>query len=154
GPVHLDLGYSFLYRRPVVDVLAAKIPRSAELALAAVLVQLALGAALGVTAAARRGRAWGDAAMAVSLLGIRAPPFLVGALPPYLFGYKWGLLPLDGYGTTPADHLRCLALPSLTLGIFGGALFARLLREEVGGLLAQGFIRATRARGAGPARVL
>ena len=49
--MHLDLGYSLLYRKPVVELLAAKIPRSAELALGAVLVQLAPGIALGVLAA-------------------------------------------------------------------------------------------------------
>ncbi len=154
GGLHLDLGYSFLYRRPVVDLLAAKIPRSAELALAAVLVQLALGVSLGVAAAARRGTAWDDAAMGISLLGVSAPTFLIGLLLQYLLAYRWGLFPLDGYGTTPGDHLRSLVLPALTLGVFGSALYARLLREELGRVLGEDYIRTARAKGASPARVL
>ena len=152
--VHVDLGYSFLYQRPVVDLLAARIPRSAELGLAAVLVQLVLGLSLGVAAAARRGTAWDDASTGVSLLGISAPTFLVGFLLQYLLAYKWRLLPLDGYGATPGEHLRSLVLPALTLGVFGSALYARLIRDELGGILAEDFVRTARAKGASPLRVL
>jgi len=152
--IHVDLGYSFLYRRPVVDLLAAKIPRSAELAAAAVTVQLALGLLLGVAAAARRGTRWDDAAMGVSLLGVSAPTFLVGLLLQYLLAYKLGWFPLDGYGATAGDHLRSLVLPALTLGVFGSALMARLIREELGRVLAEDFVRTARAKGASPARIL
>jgi peptide/nickel transport system permease protein len=154
GRFHVDLGFSFYYLRPVVDVLADKIPRSAQLALAAVLAQLVLGLALGLTAAARRGTAWDDAAMGAALIGISAPTFVVGLVLQYLLAYKWRLLPLDGYGTTPLDHLRSVVLPALTLGIFGSALYARVLREHLGELLAQDFVRTARAKGASFPRVL
>jgi peptide/nickel transport system permease protein len=154
GGVHLDLGYSFYYRKPVIDLLAAKIPRSIELALAALLIQLTLGVSLGIGAAAKRGTAWDDAAMSASLLGASAPTFLIGLLLQYIFAYKLGLLPFDGYGATTADHLRSLLLPSLTLGLFGSAIYARLTREEVASALGQDFVRAARARGASAARVL
>jgi peptide/nickel transport system permease protein len=152
--VHLDLGYSFVYQRPVVDVLAARIPRSAELALAAVLVQLAAGLGLGTLAAARRGTAVDDAAAGVSLVGLSAPTFLVGFLLQYVLAYRWRVLPLDGYGATPAEHLRSLVLPALTLGVFGGALYARLIRDELGRALAEDFVRTSRALGASPIRAL
>jgi peptide/nickel transport system permease protein len=154
GGAHLDLGYSFYYRKPVVDLLAAKIPRSIELALAALLIQLTLGVSLGIGAAAKRGTAWDDAAMSASLLGASAPTFLIGLLLQYIFAYKLGLLPFDGYGATTADHLRSLTLPALTLGLFGSAIYARLTREEVASALGQDFARAARARGASAARVL
>ena len=154
GGMHVDLGYSFYYRKPVVDLLIAKIPRSIELALAALLLQLALGVSLGVSAAAKRGTAWDDAAMSASLLGASAPTFLIGLMLQYIFAYKLGLLPFDGYGVTTADHLRSLVLPACTLGLFGSALYARLTREEVASALAQDFARAARARGASRARVL
>jgi peptide/nickel transport system permease protein len=152
--VHLDLGFSFSHRKPVVDLLAARIPRSAELALAAVLVQLGLGLGLGLVAAARRGTAWDEAAIGAALVGISAPTFLLGLLLQYVFAYRLGVLPYDGYGATPAEHLRSLVLPALTLGIAGSAFYARLARDELGGLLAQDFVRTARAKGASPARVL
>lgn len=152
--VHLDLGFSFFYRKPVLDLLAKRIPRSAELALAAVLAQLVLGASLGVLAAWKRGTVWDDAAIGAALVGISAPTFLLGLVLQYIFAYRLGVLPFDGAGTTPAERLRSIALPALTLGIFGSALYARLLRDELGSVLAQDYIRTARAKGAAPARVL
>jgi peptide/nickel transport system permease protein len=143
--VHLDLGFSFFYRKPVLDLLAKRIPRSAELALAAVLAQLAIGASLGMLAAWKRGTAWDDMAIGAALVGISAPTFLLGLVLQYIFAYRLGVLPFDGAGTTPAERLRSIALPALTLGIFGSALYARLLRDELGTVLAQG---------AAPARVM
>lgn len=152
--VHLDLGFSFFYRKPVVDLLIAKIPRSLELASAALLLQLLFGVGLGAFAASRRRTSWDDAATGLTLLGVSAPTFLSGLLLQYVFAYKLGLLPYDGYGTTTADHLRSLVLPALTLGLFGSAIYARLTRDELGSLLDQDFVRAARGRGASSLRVL
>ncbi|WP_437803277.1 ABC transporter permease [Sorangium sp. So ce693] len=156
GPLglHVDLGYSFHYRKPVVDLLEAKVPRSVELALAALLVQLLLGLSLGIVAAARRGTAWEDAALGATLLGASAPTFVLGPALQYVLAYKLRLLPYDGYGATAADHLRSLVLPALTLGVFGSALYARIVREELRTLLRQDFIRTARAKGASRLRAL
>jgi peptide/nickel transport system permease protein len=152
--VHLDLGFSFHQRKAVTELLLDRIPRSAELALAAVLVQLLVGLGLGLVAAARRGTAWDDAAIGVALVGISAPTFLLGLVLQYLLAYKLRVLPYDGFGTTPGEHLRSLVLPALTLGLTGSALYARLLRDELGGILAQDYVRTARAKGASPLRVL
>jgi peptide/nickel transport system permease protein len=156
GPlgVHVDLGYSFHYRKPVVDLLAAKAPRSLELAVAALLLQLAIGVSLGVAAAARRGTSWDDAVASATLLGASAPTFVIGLVLQYTLSYKLGLLPYDGYGATPAEHMRSLVLPALTLGVFGSALYVRVVREELRAVLRQDFIRTARAKGASRLRAL
>jgi peptide/nickel transport system permease protein len=156
GPlgVHLDLGYSFHYRKPVVDLLEAKAPRSLELAVAALLVQLALGITLGLVAAARRGTRWDDAIASATLLGFSAPTFVIGLGLQYVLAHQLGLLPYDGYGTTASEHLRSLVLPALTLGVLGSALYARIVREELRSLLLQDFIRTARAKGGSRLRVL
>ncbi|MCC6552115.1 MAG: ABC transporter permease, partial [Polyangiaceae bacterium] len=146
--VHVDLGYSFHYRKPVVDLLEAKAPRSLELGLAALLVQLAIGVTLGVVAAARRGTWVDDAAVGVTLVGISAPTFVIGLVLQYALAYKLELLPYDGYGATSAERWRSIVLPALTLGVFGSALYTRIVREELRGLLAQDFVRTARAKGA------
>jgi peptide/nickel transport system permease protein len=152
--IHLDLGYSFNFRRPVVDLLVERAPRSIELAFAALLIQLAIGVTLGLLSSSRRGTPWDDAAMGMTLVVVSTPTFLLGLTLQYIFAYKLGLLPYDGYGATAAEHLRSLVLPALTLGVFGSALYARLTREEVGALLAQDFVRTARAKGASAVRVL
>jgi peptide/nickel transport system permease protein len=156
GPlrVHIDLGFSFFYGKPVIDLLEAKAPRSLDLALAALLVQLAIGVILGVVAAARRGTWWDDATVGATLLGVSAPTFVLGLVLQYTLAYKLRLLPYDGYGSTPAEHLRSIVLPALTLGLFGSALYARIVREELRGLLAQDFVRTARAKGASRLRAL
>lgn len=152
--LHVDLGYSFSSRKPVVDLLAAKIPRSIELGVAALFVQLVLGLSLGVAAAARRGGRLDEAAMGLSLAFVSAPTFLLGLLLQYIFAYRLRVLPYDGYGATAADHARSIVLPALTLGVFGSALYARIARDELATLLGQDFIRTARAKGASGARVL
>jgi peptide/nickel transport system permease protein len=152
--LHADLGYSFTYRRPVVDLLAAKIPKSFALGLAAFFVQAGLGIALGVFAASRRGTRWDQATLGATALGMSAPVFLVGLLLQYLLAYRLRVLPYDGYGTTTAEQLRSLVLPAITLGVLGVALYARLTRDEVTSALGQDYARTARAKGASRTRVL
>ncbi len=154
GGVHVDLGYSFTYRKPVVDLLAARIPRSFELAVAAFLVQVLCGVGLGVIAASRRGSRVDEATLGATALGMSAPVFLVGLLLQYVLAYRLRLLPYDGFGKTPGEQLRSLVLPAITLGVLGIALYARLTRDEVSAALAQDFARTERAKGASRGRVL
>lgn len=154
GGLHMDLGYSFTYRKPVVDLLAARIPRSLELALATFLIQALLGVGLGVFAASRRNTRWDDATLGATALGMSAPVFLVGLLLQYVLAYRLRLLPYDGYGKTAAEQLRSLVLPATTLGVLGVALYARLARDEVTAALGMDFARTARAKGASRARVL
>lgn len=152
--LHVDLGFSFHYRRPVVDLIATRLPRSIELGLAALAVELALGLGAGAFAAARRGTRWDEITMGATLLGVCAPTFLLGLVLQYVLAYRLRLLPYDGYGTHPAEHLASIVLPALTLGVFGSALYARVVRDELGALLRQDFVRTARAKGASPLRVL
>ncbi len=152
--VHVDLGYSFTYRKPVVDLLAAKAPKSIELGVAAFLVQALVGVGLGLVAASRRGSAADQATLGATALGSSAPIFLVGLLLQYVLAYRLRLLPYDGYGKTSLDQLRSVILPAITIGVLGVALYARLTRDEVGSALLQDFTRTARAKGASPLRVL
>jgi peptide/nickel transport system permease protein len=152
--LHLDLGTSARFRKPVVDLLAAKVPRSIELGLAALAIQLVLGVGAGVLAATRRGTAWDRAVVGATLVGSAAPSFLLGLMLQYVLAYRLRLLPYDGFGATPAEHAKSLLLPALTLGLLGTAIYARLVRDELATLLALDHVRTARAKGASRARVL
>jgi peptide/nickel transport system permease protein len=149
-----DLGMSYQRRKPVTKILAERIPRTAMLAIAAILVQVGAGAAIGVMAALHRGRALDHGAVALALVGVSAPTFLTGVVLQYWFAYRMRILPLDGFGSTVAERAACMVLPVLTLGLFGAAYYARFVRDEMINVLSQDFIRAARARGLSPSRVV
>jgi peptide/nickel transport system permease protein len=159
----LDLGFSYRQQRPVVDLIAERLPATLLLTGAAFVVSLALGATLGVLAARRAGR-WSDTAITtVALMFYATPLFWIALMGQIVFALKLGWLPNVGYETIGANYTGLaraadigahLVLPALTLGLFGSALYARLTREEVASALGQDFARAARARGASNARVL
>jgi peptide/nickel transport system permease protein len=152
--VHVDLGKSFQLRQPVAEVVAARLPRTFALAVAGVLLQLLLGVTTGVLAAVRRGTWLDRLLVGASTLGISAPTFLIALLLQYLLAYEVRWLPLDGFGTTLAEHAQCLVLPALTLGIYGTAYYTRLVRDEMSVLVKQDWVRTARAKGLPPWRVV
>jgi peptide/nickel transport system permease protein len=152
---HVDLGKSYQQRRPVVTILAERLPRTIMLAIAAAFVQVLFGVTAGVIAAARKKTAIDHAAVSASLLGISAPTFVIGLFFQWFFAYQLRLLPLDGFGETVSEHFASVVLPALTLGVFGAAYYTRMVRDEMIGQLGQDYVRTARAKGlSGPAVVV
>lgn len=147
GGLHVDLGKSYQQRRPVVTILAERLPRTLMLAAAAIFVQMTLGILAGVIAAVYKRTAIDFLAVSTSLIGISTPTFVTGLLLQWFFGHYLHLLPLDGYGESPGEHLASLILPALTLGIFGAAYYTRLVRDEMIGQLSQGYVQTALAKG-------
>jgi peptide/nickel transport system permease protein len=153
-----DLGMSYGAQRPVMALLAERIPATMELAAVALTLSLSVGVPLGVYAAVRRGEALAGALMAISVLGVSLPAFFVGIL--LIFGFSLGLgwLPSFGRGevvrlgfwTTgflTASGLKSLVMPAIALAIGQIALVARLTRAEMLNVLKSDYIRFARARG-------
>ena len=152
--LHLDLGRSYQQRRPVVAIIADRLPRTVILALAAVTLSVVLGVASGLLAALRRNTWLDTATVSLALIGISAPTFILGVALQWLLAYQLRLLPLNGAGEGFVDGLRHLALPALTLGIFGAAYYTRLVRGEMVELLKADYVRTARAKGVGELRVV
>jgi peptide/nickel transport system permease protein len=144
---HGDLGDSYRSKRPVTQILAQRIWPTAQLALAAVVLQLLIGVPLGVLAATRRGR-WPDhGATVLGLIAQSAPPFVVGSILLYVVAYRWGWLPLSGYGDGGWDRIAHLVLPAITLAAAGVAYYARVVRSELVDVLREDHVRTARAKG-------
>jgi peptide/nickel transport system permease protein len=145
--VHGDLGESYRSKRPVTEIIAGRIWPTAQLALAAIALQILLGVPLGVAAALRRGR-WQD--HVVTLFGMIAqsvPAFFLGTLLLYLFAYRWGWFPIGGYGTGGWDRLAHLVLPATTLATLDVVYYARVVRSELVDVLGEDYVRTARAKG-------
>jgi len=148
GPIHIDLGKSYQQRRAVIDILAERLPRTAMLAIAAVIVQSLLGISTGVLSAWAHRRALDRVIVGLSLIGISTPTFILGLGLQYVLARQLRILPVDGFGHTPVEHVLGVLLPALTLGIYGAASYTRIVRDDMIGLLRLDYVRTARAKGA------
>src|SRR6266550_910727 len=158
--LHGKMGYSFGLHRPVADALADAIPNTFTLALAALLIDFALGLALGIYQAVRAGR-FGNVALLVNSM----PVFWLGLVLLLVFAQWLRWFPAGGI-TNPIlcprldspycllDFLWHLTLPALTLGLVGAASTARYQRAAMLEVVRQDYVRTARAKGLPERRAL
>jgi len=153
-----EFGLSFRQGRKVSTLLRERLPATLELSLCAAALALLIGVPMGVYTALRRGRFLANLLLAVSLIGVSLPTFLIGILLVLAFAVGLGWLPSYGRGETVAlgwwssgfftvDGLKHLVLPSITLCLFQLTLIMRLVRAEMLEVLRTDYIRFARARG-------
>ncbi len=153
-----EFGMSLRQGISVSALIAERLPATLELAFVAALIALAIGIPMGVYAAIRRGSVLAQVFMAVSLLGVSLPTFLIGIFLILIFSVGFGVLPsfgrgevanLGGYttGLLSWAGIKHLILPSITLAVFQLTLVMRLVRTEMLEVLRTDYIRFARARG-------
>ncbi|QAY67447.1 ABC transporter permease [Paenibacillus protaetiae] len=154
-----DFGLSFLYKAPVADVIAARLPWTLLVVGGATLISIVAGLAIGLLSAWRHpGRS--DRGLFVAMLTVSAvPEFLVGTLVLILFAVQWGWLPLGGAKTAfyhpgswlpqAADVLRHAALPIVTLAAGNLASIYLLMRNEAIRVRREPFVEFAAAKGIG-----
>ncbi|MFI6481822.1 ABC transporter permease [Nonomuraea sp. NPDC050663] len=152
-----DFGTSFVSRLPVAEELAARLPVTIELLVAAQLLALGLAVPMGITAARNAGR-WIDQTLTtLSFALLSTPVFVSGVLLILVFAVKWQLLPATGWTPISLDlgwNLTSVILPALTLAFAQVAVYARLLRTDLIATLQEDYITLARARGLSPRRIL
>ena len=153
-----DFGLSLRQGRPVSTLLKERLPATLELAVTAALLAVLLGVPAGVYTALNRNSWLSHILLAVSLIGISLPTFLIGILLILVFAVILGWLPSFGRGDTIAlgwwttgfltqSGLKALILPSITLMLFQMTLIMRLVRAEMLEVLRTDYIKFARARG-------
>ena len=144
-----DFGVSTSYRTEVFPLMMERLLVSAEIALPALVLAIALSIVLGIISAANRNR-WPDyLARIVALLGQAAPIFWVGIMLIVVFGLVLDWLPASGRGTW--QHT---VLPIITLTLWPTAYLTRIMRGSILDVLGSDFIRTARGKGLGPTSVL
>jgi ABC-type dipeptide/oligopeptide/nickel transport system permease component len=145
GVIQGDFGESFAYRgRSVTELIGSRIPVSAQLGLAALIISLGLGIPLGLFAALKQGTGWDTVAVAGTLLGQSLPVFLTAPVLLIIFALKLDVLPTHGWGGFFDTRI---ILPALVLGIPGVAIITRLTRASTLDVVGQDYVRTARAKG-------
>ncbi len=149
-----QLGTSLLYRQPVINLVARRVPVSLFLAFYAMSLAAILTLTFGVLAAVNRGR-WVDHVVRIAFLFfITTPAFWLGILLILLLSLRLHLFPVSGYGQTLTDHFRSLFLPALTLALQLSAVLIRNLRGQIITVQYSDYVRTARSKGLSERMVL
>lgn len=160
-----DLGRSFIFNIPTLDLILGRMPATLELALSAVVAATLIGIPLGVYAGYRPDAPLSRAIMGFSILGFSVPTFWVGLILIMVFAVELGWLPAGGRGATVElfgvewslltwDGARHVILPAINLALFKLALLTRLARAGTREAMLSDYVKFARAEGLREAQVL
>lgn len=160
-----DLGHSFVFKIPAIQLILQRLPATLELAVSAMVLSIVVGLPLGIVAGMKPDGFVGRTIMAGSILGFSLPTFWVGLILIMVFAVHLGWLPSTGRGETAAlfgvqwsfltrDGLAHLLLPALNLALFKISLVIRLTRAGLRDTLPTDYIRYAHAKGLTERRVV
>jgi peptide/nickel transport system permease protein len=160
-----DLGTSFVFNMPVLDLILSRLPATLEIALLAVLAATLIGVPVGMLAGWRPHHPLSRLAMGVSVLGFSVPTFWIGLVLILVFAVWLGWLPAGGRGPTvawlgiewsvlTAEGWKHLLLPTVNLALFKMAMMMRLARASTRELMLSDTVRLARATGQSEATIM
>ena len=149
-----NLGNSFIYGQPALDIVFERMPATMELAVIAMIISIVVGIPLGIISSIRPNSIMSRIIMFFSLAGISVPVFWTGMILVLIFSVILGVLPSSGRGEvylfTSAftwDGIKHLIMPVATLSVFQLALILRLTRTGMMEVLMQDYIKLAAAKG-------
>jgi peptide/nickel transport system permease protein len=152
-----NLGYSFKNQEPVLDTILDRLPVTASLAAGAVVLWLVFGLAVGIVSAVYPRSVRDRLSMAVALVGISTPQFLLGIGLIYFLYYRFGIFPSPGYvplGDDPLQWAWHLVLPWFTLAFTYAAAYSRVMRSSMLEVAGESFVLLARAKGLARRKVI
>lgn len=159
----LDFGFSFRQNRPIIDMIAERLPWTLLITGASLVVSALIGVVLGAASAWRRGRPTDVGTLSLMIALESLPSFWLGMLLVSIFAVQLGWLPSFG-AITPAGRLDGMdaildvashaILPVLTLSVLSVPGVYLTMRYSMLSVLGEDFIRTARAKGASERRVL
>lgn len=149
-----DLGYSFAFRSPVVDIILSRLPWTLLLMGLTQLVTILIGIPLGVLAGYKKGTVLDQLINAFTIFGISIFIPWLGIVLLYFLGYKIPIFPIGGAYTPGVSGLEYyldvfnhLVLPVLTLTLIYMANYVLYMRASMVDVLGQDYIRTARSKG-------
>lgn len=150
-----DFGYSFHNRQPAWDMVTARLPRTAQLALAAIVLSIVISLPLGIIAALKRNTLIDVLVTGLSVWGRSLPNFWLGIMLILLFAVNLGWFPVSGTGEfSNRPFLSHLFLPAFTLAFGLITTLTRLVRSAMLEVMREDHVRTARAKGQSEPRVI
>jgi len=152
-----NLGDSYAYGSPVIDLILERLALTVPLALLAMAFTTVLALLVGVTAAARHNKLGDVGLMGLTQIGIAIPNFWFAILLILLFSVKlqwFSAGGFDGWSEGLLPGLKALLLPALSLAVVQAAILARITRSAVLEVMREDFVRTARAKGVSQRAVL
>jgi len=147
-----DFGISFVYKTPVVELIAPRIGITVLLVLYTVVLIVVFGMGSGILAATR-GRRVDRAVLVTTSFGMALPTFVVAILLIWIFGRTLGWFPVYGAGTGLLDNLYHLTLPAISLAVLYIAYVSRITRGAIVGQQHSEHVETALVRGIPHSRV-
>ncbi|MFC7595041.1 ABC transporter permease [Terrabacter sp. GCM10028922] len=157
GLVRFDLGTSYVSRAEIAPQIVDRLQVTMWLVICAMVLAVVIAVPFGTLMALRHRRPSGLVLSAISQVGVAVPAFLAGILLITVFAVKLQWLPANGWtppNEDPAQFLRQLILPVLSLGLVQGAVLTRYVRSAILDVQREDYIRTARAKGLSRARAL
>lgn len=161
--LHFDFGFSYRQNTPVIQAIAVNLPATLLLMVSSIALAFAVGVAAGVVASMKVRTVWDTLVSVAAMFFFAAPSFWLGIMMIVLFAVKLGWMPVGGMATIGGlggsgssssslfggivDVLHHLILPTLALGLFYAAIYARVMRSSMLEVAQLDFVRTARAKG-------
>jgi peptide/nickel transport system permease protein len=156
--LHFDFGFSYRQNMPVIDAIWTNLPATLLLMVSSITLAFAVGVAAGVVASTKVRTFWDTLVSVAAMFFFAAPSFWLGIMMIVLFAVKLGWMPVGDMQTIGGnggilDILHHLILPTLALGLFYAAVYARVMRSSMLEVSQLDFVRTARAKGLSRTRV-
>jgi len=138
--LHFDFGFSYRQNMPVIQAIAINLPATILLMVSSITLAFAIGVSAGVVASVKVRTVWDTLVSVAAMFFFAAPSFWLGIMMIVLFAVKLGWMPVGGLQTIGGassgigwvlDILHHLVLPTLALGLFYAAIYARVMRSSM-----------------------
>ena len=144
------LGFSFQTNESVMDMITARFPVTATVAIGAAVLWLLVGVSGGLLSAVKQGTGWDRGAMMVALAGISLPNYFLALLLQYVLVVQLQILPFPQavpFAEDPVRWFQNYLMPWIVLALGYASMYARLVRANVIDTLGENFMRTARAKG-------
>lgn len=150
---HGSLGTSFANKEPVTKLILGRLPETGMLLMGGIILSIVIALPLSILAASKRGALRDQLVRAIPIIGLGMPQVWIGVMLILLFGLKFPLFPVSGFGDTFPENLRSIFLPSLTIAILLSPILIRSLRASMLEILDSDYVLTARAKGISQTRI-